>query len=501
MMFKKILIANRAEIAVRVIRACQEMGICTVAVYSEVDSKAPHVQLADEAVLIGPPAPSESYLNIDKIIAAVRQTGAEAIHPGYGFLSENPEFARRCEAEGIVFIGPKSDVIAKMGNKVEAKKVMNSAGVPTVPGYNGDMGDLVKVAAECGKIGYPVIVKAAAGGGGKGMHVVETEADLALALETARREAKSAFGDDTVFIEKYLADTRHIEIQVLGDNQGNVLHLFERECSIQRRHQKVIEETPSPALTPKMREKMGLAGVMAAKAAGYTNAGTCEFMFAGGNFYFLEMNTRLQVEHAITEMTTGVDIVKWQIRIAAGEELTLSQSEITQRGHAIECRIYAEDPEKGFMPSTGTVHRFEAPSGMNVRHDSGIESGSVVTPYYDPMLAKLIVSGETRDDAIRKMDWALSNYLALGVATNLNFLKAIINHPEFKAGNLSTHFIERYFKDWNPSEGGPPAEVLIAAAIEEAVRKGVATAADVIDVAAHDKQSPWKTAGKWRVGG
>jgi acetyl-CoA carboxylase biotin carboxylase subunit len=500
-MFKKILIANRAEIAVRVIRACQEMGISTVAVYSEVDAKAPHVHLADEAVLIGPPAPSESYLNMDKIIAAVRQTGAEAIHPGYGFLSENPEFAMRCETEGIVFIGPKSDVIAKMGNKVEAKKVMNAAGVPTVPGYNGDMGDLAKVAAECGKIGYPVIVKAAAGGGGKGMHVVETEADLALALETARREAKSAFGDDTVFIEKYLAETRHIEIQVLGDNQGNVLHLFERECSIQRRHQKVIEETPSPALTPKMREKMGLAGVMAAKAAGYTNAGTCEFMFAGGNFYFLEMNTRLQVEHAITEMTTGIDIVKWQIRIAAGEELTLSQSEITQRGHAIECRIYAEDPEKGFMPSTGTVHKFEAPSGMNVRHDSGIESGSVVTPYYDPMLAKLIVSGETRDDAIRKMDWALSNYLALGVATNLNFLKAIINHPEFKAGNLSTHFIERYFKDWNPSEGGPPAEILIAAAIEEAVRKGVATAADVIDVAAHDNHSPWKTAGKWRVGG
>jgi acetyl-CoA carboxylase biotin carboxylase subunit len=499
-MFKKILIANRAEIAVRVMRACQEMGICTVAVYSEVDSKAPHVQMADETVCIGPPAPAESYLNIGKIIAAAKQTGAEAIHPGYGFLSENPEFAKRCEAEGITFIGPSSEVIAKMGNKVEAKKVMAAAGVPIIPGYNGSMDDLEKVAAECDRIGYPVIVKAAAGGGGKGMHIVEARSHLANAVETARREAKSAFGDDTVFIERYLPETRHIEIQVLADKQGNVLHLFERECSIQRRHQKVIEETPSPALNPKLREKMGLAGVMAAKAAGYTNAGTCEFMFAGGQFYFLEMNTRLQVEHAITEATTGVDIVKWQIRIAAGEELTLSQSNITQRGHAIECRIYAEDPEKGFMPSTGTVQRFEAPAGVNVRHDMGIESGSEITPYYDPMLAKLIVSGETRDDAIRKMDWALSNYLALGVATNILFLKAVINHPEFKAGNLSTKFIERYFTDWNPSAGAPPVEVLIAAAIEEAVRKGIATASDVTD-AAHDQHSPWKTAGKWRVGG
>jgi acetyl-CoA carboxylase biotin carboxylase subunit len=499
-MFKKVLVANRAEIAVRVMRACQEMGIRTVAVYSDVDSEAPHVQMADESVNIGAPAPSESYLNIDKILAAAKGAGAEAIHPGYGFLSENPEFARRCQEEGLAFIGPKAEVIHRMGNKVEAKKVMAAAGVPTIPGYSGPMDDGTRLAIECDKIGYPVIVKAAAGGGGKGMHIVEAESHLASAVETARREALSAFGDDSVFIEKYLAETRHIEIQVLGDHHGNVIHLFERECSIQRRHQKVIEETPSPALNQKLRERMGLAGVMAAKAVGYTNAGTCEFMFSGGQFYFLEMNTRLQVEHAITEATTGVDIVKWQIRIAAGEELTLSQSEITQRGHAIECRIYAEDPEKGFMPSTGKVHRFEAPSGVNVRHDTGMESGQVVTPYYDPMLAKLIVSGETRDDAMRKMDWALSNYVALGVQTNIPFLKAIVNHPEFKAGNLSTNFIERYFHDWNPSAAGPPVEVLIAAAIEDAVRKGVAQAADVTDVA-HDQGSPWKTAGKWRVGG
>ncbi|MEW5936593.1 MAG: acetyl-CoA carboxylase biotin carboxylase subunit [Candidatus Thermoplasmatota archaeon] len=490
-MFSKILVANRGEIAVRIIRACQEMGIATVAIYSEVDDGAPHVQMADEAHPLGDPAPSESYLNIEKILGIAEKSGAEAIHPGYGFLSENAEFARRCEESGIVFIGPPAEVIAKMGDKVAAKKTMESAQVPTVPGFYGSAPE--EIAEWCEGIGYPVLVKAAGGGGGKGMRIVHSPSQLPDALISAQREAKSAFGDERVFVEKFLRDTRHIEFQVLADKDGKTIHLFERECSIQRRHQKVIEETPSVALTPEMRSAMGEAAVRAARAAGYVNAGTVEFMFSEGRFYFLEMNTRLQVEHAITEATTGTDIVKWQIRIAADEPLTLEQRDIVQRGHAIECRIYAEDPEHGFMPSTGKVHRLDPPSGVNVRLDSGVDSGQVITPYYDPLLAKLIVYAESRDDALQKMDWALSNYVALGITTNIPFLRAVVRHPAFRRGETTTRFIEEHMGGWRGAVE-PPSEALIAAAIFNLISTQEGTEAKT------EEHTPWKVLTGWRMG-
>ncbi|RLA76014.1 MAG: acetyl-CoA carboxylase biotin carboxylase subunit, partial [Deltaproteobacteria bacterium] len=350
-------------------------------------------------------------------------------------------------------------------------------------------------------MGFPVIVKAAAGGGGKGMHIVSKPEHLEIAIETARREAQSAFGDDTVFIEKYLDGPRHIEFQVLADHHGKVIHLFERECSIQRRHQKIIEETPSPALTPELREKMGKAAVRAARAVGYTNAGTVEFMMdKHRNFYFLEMNTRLQVEHAITEATTGIDIVKWQIRIAAGEELTLEQKDIIQRGHAIECRVYAEDPERGFLPSTGKFTRVMLPHGVNVRHDTALEEGTEVTPYYDPMVAKVIVHAENRDEAINKMVWALENYVAVGVTTNIDFLKDVLQHPEFRAGNITTHFISDYFSNWGTGEEKLPDEVLIAAAVADYLRPLEERGESLTGIVEEDPHSPWKKGGKWRLG-
>jgi len=500
MMFKRVLIANRGEIAVRVMMACQELGIETVAVYSEVDAESPHVHIATQAVCLGPPAPAESYLNIDKIIQAAKDTGAEAIHPGYGFLSENPVFAARCEKEGITFIGPSPRVIELMGNKIASKETMEGAGVPVIPGYNGKDQDTRKLAEAGARIGFPVMVKAAAGGGGKGMHVVRHEKDLVDAIDAAKRESKSAFGDDTVFLERYLDQPRHIEFQILGDAKGNVVHLFERECSIQRRHQKVIEETPSPALTPEKREEMGRAAVAAAKAIDYTNAGTVEFMYSNGEFYFLEMNTRLQVEHPITEATTGIDLVKWQLRIASGQDLTLKQEDLSQRGHAIECRIYAEDPENDFMPSPGMVYRFEPAYGVNVRHDTGIESGLEVSPFYDPMLAKLTVHGENREDAIQKMVWALSNYVALGVTTNISFLKEVVQHPAFKSGEITTHFIGEHFKGWNPSAEGLPEEVLISAALMEYLHKGQMPKVTGDEPYERDPHSPWTKAGRWRIG-
>jgi len=472
-----------------------------VAVYSDADAYSPHVQLADEFVPLGNPLSSESYLNIQKIIDAAVETGAEAIHPGYGFLAENADFAHACENAGITFIGPKSEVIKLMGNKIEAKQRTEKAGVPVIPGYHGTKQEKGFLLRQGKKIGFPLLVKAAAGGGGKGMRIVHEEKELEEALEGAKREAKSSFGNDTLLLEKYLDKPRHIEFQILADAYGNIIHLFERECSIQRRHQKVIEESPSPIMTAELREKMGKAAVKAAKSVGYTNAGTIEFMVDGSlNFYFMEMNTRLQVEHPITEATTGVDIVKWQIRIASGEKLTIHQEKMSQRGHAIECRIYAEDPANGFLPCSGVLTKVEPPMGPNIRNDMGIETGMEVTAYYDPLLAKLIVSGENREDAINKMIWALSNYVLLGITTNTFFLKEILTHESFRRGDTTTHFIDTHFKNWFAAKQEIPVEALIALSIYDMMnaKPGVQKGVTVSSVS--DPYSPWKRAGKWRVG-
>ena len=498
-MFKKVLIANRGEIAVRIIKACQEMGIKTVAIYSDVDKNAIHVQLADESINLGDPTPSESYLNIQKIIKIAKDTGSEAIHPGYGFLAENPDFAQSCKDVGIKFIGPSSKVISLMGDKIAAKTTMEKAGVPVIPGYHGLKQDDETLIKEGKKIGFPLLVKATAGGGGKGMRIVHSENLLEQSIEGAKRESKSAFGDDSVFLEKYLDKPRHIEFQILADDHGNVIHLFERECSIQRRHQKIIEETPSPIMTDSLREKMGKAAVAAAKAVGYTNAGTVEFMVDGNlNYYFMEMNTRLQVEHPITEATTGIDLAKWQLRIASGEKLTLIQKDIIQRGHAIECRIYAEDPANGFLPSTGTISKVEPPKGPNIRDDSGIYSGIKITPYYDPLLSKLVVYAENRIECLNKMKWALSHYVVLGVTTNISFLSEVIKHDEFIKGNISTHFIDDYFKDWTITKNGLPIDAIISLAVYDSIHT---KREEIVRYKEADPHSPWKHVGRWRVGG
>ncbi|MEK7326442.1 MAG: acetyl-CoA carboxylase biotin carboxylase subunit [Chloroflexota bacterium] len=446
-LFKKLLIANRGEIAVRLIRACREMDIRAVAVYSEADANALHVRLADEAVLIGPPPPRESYLQIDRILEAAQKSKAEAIHPGYGFLSENADFAEAVTSAGLIFVGPPADAIRKMGSKTRARAIMQNAGVPVVPGYHGAADADFSEAA--GTIGYPVLVKAAAGGGGKGMRIVKSPAELAESVAAAQREAANAFGSDEVFIEKYIDRPRHIEFQVLADSFGETVHLFERECSIQRRHQKIIEETPSPFLTSERRAKMGAAAVAAAKAAGYVNAGTVEFIVDDyGDFYFLEMNTRLQVEHPVTEMVTGVDLVKAQIRIAAGERLWFGQRDLSQRGHAVECRIYAEDPANNFYPSGGKIEQAVEPVRPGVRVDAGVTAGDEVSIYYDPLIAKVIAHAETRAGAIRKMDAALADYKLTGITTNISFLRAVLIHPAFERGETTTHFIEEHLKDW-----------------------------------------------------
>jgi acetyl-CoA carboxylase biotin carboxylase subunit len=443
-MFNKILIANRGEIAVRVIRACRELGVKTVAVYSDADRRSLHVAMADEAYHIGPPAPGESYLVIEKIIDAAKRSGAEAIHPGYGFLSEKEAFAEACEREGIVFIGPSSETIRLMGDKITARKIAQKAKVPLVPGSDGAVSD-VEAGVIAKKIGYPVMIKASAGGGGKGMRLVRREGEFESSLRMARSEAHSAFGDDSVYIEKFIERPRHVEIQVIGDSHGNVLHLFERECSIQRRHQKVIEEAPSPTISPKTRKKMGEVALRIAKAVSYRGAGTVEFiMDQKENFYFLEMNTRVQVEHPVTEMITGFDIVKWMIRIATGEELPFKQGDIPMKGHAIECRVYAEDPEMKFLPSPGRLEYVRTPSGPGIRDDSAIYSGYEVTPFYDPMLSKLIVWADTREEAIRKMRNALREYMVLGVKTNIGFLSRVMENEEFIRGDIDTGFIERH---------------------------------------------------------
>ncbi|MBL7191022.1 acetyl-CoA carboxylase biotin carboxylase subunit [bacterium] len=436
---RKILIANRGEIALRVIRACREMGIISAAVYSEIDRKAPHVLLADEAYLIGPAPARESYLKADKIVETAKKCGADAIHPGYGFLAENSGFAQMCADEGIIFIGPPPNAISAMGSKTEARAIMTQAGVPVVPGCEAVEAD-ESALKEAERLGYPVMIKAAYGGGGKGMRIVHEPGSLLKSLESASREALSSFGNGTVYLEKYLVNPRHIEIQILADLQGNVIHLGERECSIQRRHQKVIEEAPSPVIDEQTRSAMGEAAVNAAKACGYINAGTVEFMYSQGKFYFLEMNTRLQVEHPVTEMVTGVDLVKEQILIAGGEPLRYKQKGITRRGHAVECRIYSED--ENFLPDTGILTEYIVPQGPGVRVDGGVYQGSEISVHYDPMIAKLIVWGEDRLTAIERMKRALHEYRISGVKTGIPFLLTVLNHQDFIEGDYHTGFIE-----------------------------------------------------------
>jgi acetyl-CoA carboxylase biotin carboxylase subunit len=482
-MFKKVLVANRGEIALRVIRACREMGIASVAVYSDADAKAAHVREADEAIRLGPPPSSESYLKGDLIIAAAKQTGAEAIHPGYGFLSEREWFARAVRDAGLVFIGPPAEAIAAMGSKTAARTLAIAAGVPVVPGTTEALKSVDEAKKIAKSFGYPVLLKAAAGGGGKGMRVVREESELADALGSAQREAKNAFGDDAVYVEKYIVGPRHVEIQVLGDQHGNMLSLNERECSVQRRHQKMIEEAPSVAVTPAIRKAMGEVAVKAAKAAGYVNAGTCEFLLdADGNYYFLEMNTRLQVEHPVTELVTGIDLVQWQLRVAAGERLPFRQGDIVPRGWAIECRITSEDPSNGFLPSTGKVSFLHLPAGPGVRWDSGIEVGSEVGLFYDPMLAKLIVWAPTRADAIARMHRALTELTIEGLETSRDFHLRVMEDDDFRAGRIEIQWLERRL----PSIVGakPPADVERKAAVIAAL------------IAERDRSSPKRVAGK-----
>lgn len=445
-MFKKILIANRGEIAVRVIRACHELGVKTVAVYSEIDRDSLHVQLADEAHLIGPAHANESYLRGDRMIDVAKRTGAEAVHPGYGFLSENGDFAQMVEEAGLVWIGPPPAAIRAMGSKTEARRIMIEAGVPVVPGTEGGIEDSEKALAFARSIGFPVLIKAAMGGGGKGMRVVREEKDLAAALEGARRESMNAFGSPIVYLEKYLERPRHIEFQVFADRHGNVIHLGERECSIQRRHQKVVEECPSPIMTPELREKMGESAVEAARACGYRNAGTVEFLVdQDGNYYFLEMNTRLQVEHPVTEMVTGVDLAQLQIRVADGEPLPIKQDDLEMRGHAIEVRIYSEDSLNNFLPFTGRIRYLRPPDGFGVREDSGVREGDSITIHYDPMISKLIVWGADRAAAIRRMNRALAEYRITGVRTTIPFGRLVMKNEAFQRGDFDTSFVEREF--------------------------------------------------------
>ena len=471
---RKILVANRGEIAVRVIRACHDLGIGSVAVYSDCDHAALHVRMADEAYHIGPSPAAESYLVHENIIAAARRAGADAIHPGYGFLAENADFARKVVAAGLVFIGPAPETIALLGDKLAAREVAQRAGLPVTPGARLDGAGGEEALAATRQIGFPILVKAAAGGGGKGMRIVAAPGEFAEALESASREAKSAFGDGRVYIEKYLARPRHVEIQILCDRHGNAVHLFERECSIQRRHQKVIEESPSPMMTPELRARMGDAAVRLARESGYVGAGTVEFLVdRDRSFYFLEVNTRLQVEHPVTEMVTGIDLVAEQIAVAEGERLRWRQEDIRLHGHALECRIYAEDPEEGFLPSTGTLRNYRAPSGPGVRVDSGVVVYSEIPVYYDPIIAKLIVWGRDRDEAIRRAGRALVEYRIGGVQSTIEFHRAVLRNPKFLAGDLSTRFLEEEFPENNylVLDDKLREQIAIAAALETAARE------------------------------
>jgi acetyl-CoA carboxylase biotin carboxylase subunit len=500
-MLKKILIANRGEIAVRIIKTCQEIGIPSVAVYSEADRESLHVQQADEAMCIGPAPAIESYLDMDRIIKTAHEAGADAIHPGYGFLAENAEFARRCEKENIVFIGPNSKALALVGDKVRSRQTMEKAGVPIIPGMKRIAKDFAEFESEAKKIGYPVMIKASAGGGGKGMRVVFEPKELKSSIEAGMREAKSAFGDESVYLEKFIEEPRHVEFQALADNHGNIVHLFERECSIQRRHQKIVEETPSLALNPELRVRMGETAKKVIRISGYNNAGTVEFLLdKDKNFYFLEVNARLQVEHPVTEMTTGTDLVRQQILISSGEKLPFRQEEILQRGHSIECRIYAEDPNQNFLPSSGKVLFLKEPAGPGVRHDCGIYNGCEVPIYYDPILAKVIVWAENRDMACLRMINALNDYVILGIKTTVHFLKEIISHPQFKAGKTTTSFIKMYFDKGEKTEKTDEnlKLALIASAFDNLDKTDIRKTGEAVR---KEVFSPWLTLGRWRFGG
>ena len=504
-MFTKILIANRGEIACRVIKTARRMGIRTVAVYSEADAGARHVRLADEAVCIGAPPPRESYLVVDKIIAAALATGAQAIHPGYGFLSENEGFAEACAKNGVVFLGPPVYALRAMGSKSEAKKLMEKAGVPLTPGYHGDNQEPDFLRQQADGIGYPVLIKAAAGGGGKGMRAVNTSEEFLEALASCKREAASSFGDQHVLIEKYLQRPRHIEFQIFGDSHGNCVYLFERDCSVQRRHQKVLEEAPAPNMSAARRVAMGKAAVDAARAVGYVGAGTVEFIVPQGDaqdgtFYFMEMNTRLQVEHPVTEMITGLDLVEWQLKVGAGETLPLRQEQLVIRGHALEARIYAEDPDKGFLPSVGKLIHLAPPAEtLHVRVDTGVEQGDEISPHYDPMIAKLIVWDETRERALARMLQALADYRVVGVSNNIGFLSRVVACPAFAQADLDTGLIERERAFLFPELAEPPAEAWLVAALAELIRDQQYAAAEATE--SRDPHSPWHARDGWRLNG
>ncbi len=491
----KILIANRGEIAVRIIRACRELSLPTVAVYSDVDALSLPVAMADEAVKLGPAPPLESYLNMNRLIEAAKATGCNAVHPGYGFLAENAEFARLCRDSGLIFIGPSPEVIEKVGDKLIARRTMEAAKIPIIPGLELASLKDADLSAAARQIGFPLMVKASAGGGGKGMRIVHKAEELSAAVAAGSREARKAFGDETVYLEKFIEKPRHIEFQVLADQHGKVVHLFERECSIQRRHQKIIEETPSPFLTEKLRLEMGETACRVMQAVGYDNAGTVEFLMdAHQNYYFLEVNARIQVEHPITELVTGIDLVKEQIRLAEGQPLALKQEQVFQRGHAIECRVYAEDPANNFFPSIGKLLFVEEPSGPGIRCDSGIRTGMEITHHYDPILSKLIAFAGSREQAVGKMLAALQDYVILGIKTSLPFLRAVMAHPKFQAGEIDTHFISQHFSGWREEypESDRQAALVAAALVSKTPEKRRA-------VSGADNQipSPWRSLGQW----
>jgi len=491
--FRTLLIANRGEIACRVIRTARAMGLRTVAVYSEADRDAMHVAMADEAVLLGPARARDSYLNIERVIEVARKSGAEAVHPGYGFLSESAEFAQACLEAGLVFVGPTAEMIRAMGSKSGSKMLMEKAGVPLVPGYHGEAQDDATLAKAADGIGFPILVKASAGGGGRGMRIVRSAAELAAAIVSAKREAKAAFGDDLMLIEKFVENPRHIEVQIIGDSHGNLLSLFERECTLQRRHQKVIEEAPSPTLNAKQREAVCAAARKAAAAVNYVGAGTIEFVSDGKDVFFIEMNTRLQVEHPVTELITGIDLVEWQLRVAFGEKLPLAQDEIKLNGHAIEARVYAENPHKNFMPSVGKIRTWHTPEQSNgLRVDAGYREGDAVSPHYDAMLAKVIAWAPTRDAAIERLNRGLEDTDVRGIVTNISFLSALVTHPDVRANAIDTGFIERELKNLTPAPAAPDDLEHCAAVVAILGEEAKASRAE-----AH---SPWRTAGWMPVG-
>ncbi len=499
-MFEKILVANRGEIARRIFLACRELGIPSAAIYSEADAAAPWARLADERYGLEGVTAVDTYLNQEAILSIAAQCGADAIHPGYGFLSENPAFAENCARRGVAFIGPGPEAMRRLGSKASAREIARKAGVPVAPGVDGAGMSAAELQAATRHIPFPILIKASAGGGGKGMRVVWSADEFAGAVQAARSEAASSFGDDHILVEQFFTEIHHVEIQILADEHGRTLHLFERECSIQRRHQKIIEESPAPAIRDeKLRREMAQAAVSLAQAAGYTNAGTVEFIVDGaGSFYFLEMNTRLQVEHPVTELTTGLDLAVWQIRIAAGEPLPFAQADVRQRGHAIECRVYAEDPANRFLPSIGVIGYYQRPSGPGVRVDDGIESGAEVSPYYDPMLAKIIAWGQNREEAIGKMVRALRDTAVLGVATNIPYLLAILQEPRFQAGQTSTNYLAEHLADWRPDEAAGEEAWLGTAAFEFLQGGGKSRRGGTAVPDAASQPDPWNHAAGWR---